>query len=187
MNRFSFVCLLLFSLFPAHAQPGQSNIAIRNVNVIDVAGGKVSAGQTVLIRNGNIDAVGPAEAVPVSPATNIVEGYGFYLIPGLWDMHVHFRNNPVDRYKPIADENAAMLDLFVANGVVGVREMGGDLSDHVLQWRDQIREGKRVGPRILTPGRKLDVATPAWPGSIAVTSPDEARQAVQRMKRVKAG
>jgi len=186
MNRLPLVCLLLGSTLPGHAQPRESNIAIRNVNVIDVAGGKVSAGQTVLIRGGNIDAVGPAEAVPVSPAATIVEGGGFYLIPGLWDMHVHFRNNPVDRYKPIAEENAAMLDLFVANGVVGVREMGGDLSDHVLQWRDQIREGKRAGPRILTPGRKLDVATPAWPGSIAVTSPDDARQAVQQMKQVRA-
>jgi imidazolonepropionase-like amidohydrolase len=177
MRRFCLVPLVALAVFAQSA-----DLAITGVNVLDVSAGKVVAGQTVVINGGKIAAVG--ESVPVPAGARTIDAKGFYLMPGLWDMHVHFRNNPVDRDKQLADENAALLDLFVVNGVVGVREMGGDLSDHVLAWRDQVRTGKRIGPRILTPGRKLDVATPAWPGSIAVTSPEEARNAVQQMKQV---
>ena len=186
LGMFRLLLSLVFYLLPLalFAQSGDTSVAITGVNVIDVVNGKAVAGQTVWIGNGRIAAMGPAETLNVPVNAKLVDGKGYYLMPGLWDMHVHFRSNPVDRDKPLAEENAAMLDLFVTNGIVGIREMGGDLSDHVLLWRDQIRAGKRVGPRILAPGRKLDAATPAWPGSIAATSPDEARQAVQQMKQV---
>ena len=173
----------LFSSALLPAQPGETSIAITGVNVVDVANGKVAEAQTVVIVGGRITAMGPTGKVTVSAGAQPIDGRGYYLMPGLWDMHVHLRSNPVDRERPLAEDNAAMLDLFVVNGLVGIREMGGDLSDHVLAWREQIRAGKRVGPRILTPGRKLDVAIPAWPGSIAAASPEEARQAVQQMKQ----
>ncbi|MCC6538218.1 MAG: amidohydrolase family protein [Bryobacterales bacterium] len=159
-------------------------VALTGVDVIDVVAGKSVPTQTVIIDNGRIAALGEAAAVAVPAGAKTVDARGFYLSPGLWDMHVHLRSNPVDRDKALVDENAALLELFPIHGVVGVREMGGDLSDHVLAWREQIRAGKRVGPRILTPGRKLDVAAPAWPGSIAVTSPESARRAVTQMKQL---
>ena len=165
---------------PLLAQP---DIAITGVNVIDVAAGKVVPDQTVLLRGARIAAVGPAASTSVPAGARTVNGRGQYLIPGLWDMHVHLRSNPADRDKMLVEENAALLDLFVVHGVVGIREMGGDLSDHVFAWRNEIRSGKRIGPRILAPGRKLDVAEPAWPGSIAVTTIDEARNAVTQMKQ----
>ena len=177
-------CLLLVLASLASAQP--QTIAITGVNIIDVAAGKALPDQTVTIAAGRITAIGASGAVAIPAGAKTIDGAGLYLIPGLWDMHVHFRSNPVDGARPLADENAAMLDLFVANGVVGVREMGGDLSDQVLRWRDEIRAGKLSGPRILTAGRKLDGAAPSWPGSIAVTTPEEARQAVRLMKRVRA-
>lgn len=178
--RFSPSVLVLAAVLRVFAQ---SEIAITPVNVIDVVAGKTLADQTVILRGDRIAAVGPVAATPVPAGARVVNGQGRYLIPGLWDMHVHLRNDPTDRDKVLADENAAMLDLFVAHGVVGVREMGGDLSEHVFAWRNEIRNGKRIGPRIVTPGRKLDVAEPAWPGSIAVTSAEEARAAVTQMKQ----
>jgi hypothetical protein len=60
--------------------------------------------------------------------------------------------------------------------------MGGDLADPVIQWRNQIRAGKREGPRIISAGRKIDNNPPTWPGSIGVAKPDEARQAVRQIK-----
>lgn len=176
--------LQLSFLLPALLLAQPADLAITGVNLVDVTAGKVIPNQTIFVSGSKIAAVG--ESIPVPAGARTIDGKGYYLMPGLWDMHVHFRNNPVDRDKQLADENAAMLDLFLVNGVVGVREMGGDLSDHVLAWRDQVRTGKRIGPRILTPGRKLDVAAPAWPGSIAVTSPEEARSAVQQMKQLHA-
>lgn len=174
-----------FTLIFAAVVPllAQSEVAITDVNVIDVAAGKVLADQTVLLRGTRIAAVGPAASTTVPAGARAINGRGQYLIPGLWDMHVHLRSNPADRDRLLVEENAALLDLFVVHGVVGVREMGGDLSDHVFAWRNEIRSGKRKGPRILAPGRKLDVAEPAWPGSIAVTSVDEARNAVIQMKQ----
>lgn len=158
-------------------------VAITGVNVVDVVAGKVIPEQTVVIAGGRITAMGRAPGVQVPAQSQTIDGAGYYLMPGLWDMHVHFRSNPVDRDRVLADENAAMLELFLVNGVVGVREMGGDLSDHVLRWREEIKSGKRVGPRILTAGRKLDVAKPAWPGSISTTTPEEGREAVRQMKK----
>ena len=78
---------------------------------------------------------------------------------------------------------AALLGLFLPNGVVGVREMGGDLADRVLRWRDEIRSGERIGPRILTAGRKIDREPPAWDGSLGVTTPEGAREAVRLVKQ----
>lgn len=165
------------------AQGPESVTAITGVSVIDVVAGKAIASQNVIVRGSRIAAMGPADSTPVPAGAKAVNGRGHYLIPGLWDMHVHLRSNPVDRDKVLAEENAAMLDLFVVHGVTGVREMGGDLSDQVFAWREAIRAGKRTGPRIVTPGRKLDVAEPAWPGSIAVTTTEEARNAVIQMKQ----
>ena len=181
-----FLLLLLTTGSAATAAPATSPepMAITGVNVIDTSNGISIAGQTVLIVSGKIAALGPSASTPVPAGiTRVIDGQGLYLMPGLWDMHVHLRNNPVDRDRVLAEENAALLDLFLIHGIVGVREMGGDLSEYVIAWRDEIRAGKRTGPRILTPGRKLDVAKPAWPGSIAVTSGEEARNAVQQMKR----
>jgi imidazolonepropionase-like amidohydrolase len=122
--------IVAFTVFAGlHAQPADPGSAITGVSVIDVANGKTVPDQTVLIRGARIAGVGAAGSVAVPSGAKSLDGRGFYLIPGLWDMHVHFRSNPVDRYKPLAEENAALLDLFVINGVVGVREMGGDLSD----------------------------------------------------------
>ena len=157
--------------------------AITGVNVVDVVAGNVIPAQTVLISGDRITAVGPFASTQVPAQSQTIDGTGYYLMPGLWDMHVHFRSNPVDPDRVLAEENAGTLELFLVNGVVGVREMGGDLSEHVLRWREEVKSGKRMGPRILTAGRKLDVQKPAWPGSISTTTPEEGREAVRQMKR----
>jgi imidazolonepropionase-like amidohydrolase len=157
-------------------------VAITNVNVIDVLRGQVIPAQTVVVADGRVSAVGPAASTAVPGSARRIAGDGRYLIPGLWDMHVHLRS---DQAKPdirIPDENAATLDLFLPNGIVGIREMGGDLAPQVFQWRDEIRAGKRPGPRILTAGRKLDSDPPTWAGSIGVKTEADAREAVRQMK-----
>src|SRR5947209_3568880 len=115
--------------------------AVVNVNVVDVERGEIRAGQTVIISEGRIAALGPAASVAIPSGAAHIPGEGRYLIPGLWDMHVHLRS---DQAKPdirMVDDNAALLDLFLPNGIVGIREMGGDLSDDVMRWRREIRAG----------------------------------------------
>jgi imidazolonepropionase-like amidohydrolase len=168
--------------FTCVAQPGTPHtIAIAHVNIVDVVAGNIRADQTVIVTDNRIAAAGAATATKIPAGVTSIPGQGKYLLPGLWDMHVHLRSDREKPDLPLSRENESILDLFLPNGVVGIRDMGGDLSDQVIQWRNEIRAGKREGPYILTAGRKLDNDPPIWPGSIGVASPDEARQAVRQV------
>jgi imidazolonepropionase-like amidohydrolase len=74
------------------------------------------------------------------------------------------------------------LPLFVANGITGVRDMGGEL-DVVQRWRNEIEAGRLLGPRIYTSGPMLDGPKPRFPSSIAITTPEDARRAVADLKQ----
>ncbi|HLJ51584.1 MAG TPA: amidohydrolase family protein [Bryobacteraceae bacterium] len=114
---------------------------IRNVTLIDMATGNESAHQSVLIHGDRIRAVGAN--LRAGPHVEVVNGVGKYLIPGLWDMHVHLW------YK----EN--QLPQYVAWGITGVRDMGSDLAQ-VKRWRAEMQAGKFVGPHIETSGPPVD-------------------------------
>ena len=62
--------------------------------------------------------------------------------------------------------------------------MGGDLVTQVFEWRSQVLSGERLGPRIVTCGPKLDGPSPEWPGSIAIKTPEQAREAVRHVKAI---
>jgi len=130
-------------------------------------------------RGDRILAVGKRIRAP--KGTLLVDGRGKYLIYGLTDMHVHLRGG-----KDLVEDNESWLKLFLANGITTIRDMGGDIPAEVLRWRSEIREGRREGPRILTCGPKLDGPKPSWPGSIAVTTPEEGRAAVRAVKAMNA-
>ena len=72
---------------------------------------------------------------PVS-ATRTIDAGGRFVIPALWDMHVHFGGGPA-----LIAENRALLPLYTAHGVVAVRDAAGDLSPSVFGWRDSIARG----------------------------------------------
>jgi len=92
-------------------------------------------------------------------------------------MHVHM---VFGDWFPQSEEIA--LPLFVANGVTGVRDMGGEL-DVLQRWRREISPGKLLGPRIVTSGPMLDGPKPRFPSSVAVASPEDGRKAVDDLKR----
>jgi hypothetical protein len=77
----------------------------------------------------------------------VVNARGKYLIPGLWDLHVH----PMHLASVI-------YPLFLANGVTGIRDPASDVSlDTLLRWRREILAGARVGPpRQLLSGKSID-------------------------------
>jgi hypothetical protein len=166
--------------------------AILDTNIVDVVQGTIRAHQTVLVQNGRISAAARVDQVSVPNDVQQIVGKGQYVMPGLWDMHVHLRSGQLRTgglptvaggLKPLVEENAALLDLFLPNGVVGIREMGGDLAEYVRKWRDELNTGKRVGPRIITAMWKIDQEPPSWPGSLGVTTPKEAREAVRELKQ----
>lgn len=146
-----------------------AQIAITNVTVIDVAGGERQPGVTVLTKGNLIVAVG--RDVPVPAAAVPIDGTGKFLIPGLWDMHSHHQGTGPES-----------VDLFVANGVVGTRDMGAD-ADFILPLRERINRGEILGPEIVATGPILDDRPTHWPFRRRVRNPEEARAAVRDLKQ----
>jgi imidazolonepropionase-like amidohydrolase len=113
-------------------------LVLRNVTIIDVTGQPAMPGMTVVITGNTIKSVGRTSAPSGVPT---VDATGKFLIPGLWDMHVH-EINP----------------LFIANGVVGARTMGGSrfAVREFLKRRAEVAEGKSLGPRLVVASQILD-------------------------------
>src|SRR6185503_2408571 len=137
--------IALFLLLPALwlAQSNRTGqpapLVLAHVTVIDVAGGPSKPDMTVVIRGDRISDIGKAGEIVPPPDATVVDASGKFLIPGLWDMHVHWYNRD-------------SLSLFTANGVTGIREMFGN-SD-LLRWRDEVAKGSLQGPRMVVPPRK---------------------------------
>jgi imidazolonepropionase-like amidohydrolase len=172
--------LLLFSWlvpFPAaQSVRDAKTLAITHVTVIDATGAAPRPDMTVTVRGGRIVEIGKSSSKAPKGA-QVVDGHGKFLIPGLWDMHVH--TNFGD-WLPGGKE--IILPLFVANGITGVRDMGGDL--HLLkEWRDQIDAGTTLGPRMVISGPMIDGAPPHFPASVAVSTAAEGRKAVDDLKQ----
>ena len=130
---------LLFAGLPLAAA---SITAIQDISIVDVAAGVARPHMTVIFEDGEISRVGAAAAVPIPASARTIPGKGQFLIPGLWDMHVHLY------YKPY-------LPLFLAFGVTGVQDMGSDFAK-VSAWRQEIEKGAAAGPRIFTSGPPVD-------------------------------
>lgn len=151
--------------------PVQANnaIAITDVTVIDVDRGARLPGVTVVTDGDRIARVGRSGVIP--PGATRVNGRGKFLVPGLWDMHAHHQAAGVES-----------LELFLANGVVGTRDMGSD-ADFILPLRDRIARGEVAGPEIVAAGPILDDRPPDWPFRRRVRNAEEARAAVRDLKR----
>jgi imidazolonepropionase-like amidohydrolase len=136
----------LLSCVGATARGQRVPIAITDVTVIDGTGSPRRVHQTVVIDGGRITAIDSVSRATAPARATVIDGRGKFLIPGLWDMHVH-----------LAKAGPTSLGLFVANGVTSVRDMGGDF-EVVQRWRSEIAAGSRVGPRIRTAGPILESA-----------------------------
>jgi len=153
------------------------SIYITHVTVIDTESGKEKLDQTVVISGERIYEIKLSKEVHPESGAMAVDGTGKYLIPGLWDMHVHAM------YVPRLD---SWMPLFVANGVLGVRDMGSSMKlADVKRLREEIAAGSRPGPRIIDAGPILDGQKQPPPFSdffIYVTGAAQARDLVRSIK-----
>jgi imidazolonepropionase-like amidohydrolase len=143
-------------------------LVITHVTIIDATGAPPKPDMTVVVRDGRISEIGKSSAVNSPVNSQPVDATGKYLIPGLWDMHMHW-------------ENTDYLPLFLANGVTGIRIMWG--SPIHYEWRQQSATGKLLVPHLVIASGIIDGPKPFWPGSISVSSEAEARQAVVNAKQ----
>jgi imidazolonepropionase-like amidohydrolase len=151
MRRILASLLLTCQLFlPLYGQQtistGQNVLAITHVTVIDALGAPAEPDMTVIISGNRIIKIDKTQRMKIPQTARRINATGKFLIPGLWDMHVHLSKS---------GENT--LPLFIANGITSVRDMGGD-AELLLKWRKEVAEGKRLGPRIKTPGPILESA-----------------------------
>jgi len=147
-------------------------LLIEGVTLVDARNGTSRANMDVVIEGDRIQTVQPHSAGKLE-ADRTVSGQGRYLIPGLWDMHVHAATN-ASRYFP----------LLVANGVTGVRNMHTTAKDPValcLRIKKDLADGRLMGPRFYANGPIVDGPKPLNPGSIAVANAGEATAAVRKL------
>ena len=159
------------SLLHAQDSAGDAAIAITGVNVIPMDEERILENQTVILRNGRIEAVGDFADTEVPDDFVRLEGNGRYLMPGLADLHIHLRDR---------DE----LVNYLAWGVTTVMHLGGsgESGDQQLEFRRQIANGSLLGPNLYTTGRILD-GDPALPrDAYNLTSGEQARQAVRAIE-----
>ena len=168
---------LIFAASIVLPTPGHgAALAFTHVTVIDVSGGPAQPDMTVVTDNGHIIAVGSSTGLRPPAGARIVSARGKYLIPGLWDMHVH---TVFGDWLPRNER--VTLPLFVANGVTGVRDMGGDLAV-LKEWRAAIAAGRLLGPRMIIAGPMLDGPIPRFPSSAPVATQADARRIVDELQ-----
>jgi imidazolonepropionase-like amidohydrolase len=155
------------------------DLVINHVNVVDVVTGQLRPGQSVAVAGGKIVRVGP-DAQAHYQARQKVDGTGRYLLPGLWDMHVHFRGGD-----SLAAANKKSLTLYLAHGITTVRDCGGDLTPRLFEWRQEEAAGTLAGPRLFTSGPKIDGPGATWPGSLEVTTPAQVGRALDSLQKLR--
>jgi hypothetical protein len=147
-------------------------LAITHVTIINLNGESPKPEVTVLIRGGKISTIGKTSESQIPENATQFDGTGKFLMPGLWDMHIHILT-------PARD-----FPMFIANGVLGVRNMGGVPKD-VFEWRADVASGRVLGPRMVACGPVVDGPHPAHPEhALSVSTSDDGRRAVQSLKQM---
>jgi imidazolonepropionase-like amidohydrolase len=150
-------------------------LTLIHATVVDVTNGSLKREMNVVIDGNRITSVVPTPSSGGSTG-RVVDASGMYVIPGLWDMHTHAYFG-----WPAEFGDNYVLPLFIANGITGVRDMGSDL-DAVLKARADVAAHRLVGPRMVVSGPMLDGPRVSFKASIAITTPDDGRKAVDMLK-----
>jgi imidazolonepropionase-like amidohydrolase len=162
--------LLLYALLVplAWAQP----LVIKRVTVIDATGRPAQPDMTVTIDKDRIAAVSPWKKAKIAKGAQVVDGTGKFLIPGLWDMHVHGTKG---------DGAGQTYLLYLANGVLGVREMWGP--PNANEWRAEHAASYKPAPSIFLGSPIVDGPKPSRPGFIAIANATQGREVVAQQKQ----
>jgi imidazolonepropionase-like amidohydrolase len=174
---FLLLVVLLVVLSVSSAEPS-TQLAITHVTVIDATGRPPQPNQTVLIEAGHIAAVGAWATIKVPKSARTIDGSGKFLLPGFWDMHVHIAGLNADP----SWSKQVLLPLLLANGITGVRDMGGDL-DVLLSWQRDAESGVLLAPHIVASGPFLVGSGKKTSEQYPVHNADEARAAVGDLKK----
>lgn len=144
-------------------------IAFVNANLFDGRSLKVTKGATVIVNGNRIAAVGAERKVTVPKNAEVIDAKGKFLMPGLWDMHVHL------------SPGSGLM--YVAAGVTSVRDLAND-TDSLLAMKKSVETNDEIGPRIVMSGF-LDSRGPySGPTKVFVDNEAEAQAAIDNYARL---
>ena len=118
--------LVLLTFFTAFAAPAVAEQwLLENANLIDVEAGVVREQQFLHISDGRIKRISDQNPVDADGNFRRVDLAGAFVLPGLFDMHVHLATDPSDKDAlPLVRRK---LEILIRQGVTGVRDMAGDV------------------------------------------------------------
>jgi imidazolonepropionase-like amidohydrolase len=163
------VAFLLARTVPA--QP--HSLAFTHVTLIDATGSPARPDVSVIASGEEISIIGPTSRVRIPAGADVIDATGKFLIPGLWDMHVHLGSY---------DDGRKTLPRLFASGVIGVRDMASPIAD-VMRLRSDTRTGAITGPEIVAAGPILQAKLPfPLPPLVRMVGPEDAASAVDDLK-----
>jgi imidazolonepropionase-like amidohydrolase len=179
MKQLIFVLTLLISSYITNAQVQNIDVVIENINIVDVVRNKIIPNQTIYIQKDKIVAI---EKYSLSKKTTYnkqkINGKGKFIMPSLWDMHVHFGGDT------LIEENKMLLPLYIAMGISHVRDCAGDISPSVIEWKKAIQNNQLMGPTIFTSGPKLEGIKSIWPGDLEIGNEIEMCKALDSLQKL---
>ncbi len=165
--------VLAASMLAAPPRADAQTTVIDNVTIVDVTTGRLLPRRTITVEGKRIARIENSSAATRAAAT--IDGTGMFVIPGLWDMHVHaYFTNDTARFHSTSE---VMFPLFVVNGVTGVRDLGSNL-EATLAARDSVAAHRLVGPRMMVSGPMIDGPTTRYAAAIKVSTGTEAVRAI---------
>lgn len=149
-------------------------VALTHVRLVDGTGAPVRDDQTVIMRGGRIDAVGPGATTPVPSGAHVLDLTGHTVIPGLVSLHEHTYFGGLRRTVPM---NASAY-LYLAFGVTTAMTAGSQLPEQEVELKRRIDSGEMPGPRLHIAGPYIVAGTRRTGPFRGVDSPEEARRFV---------
>jgi hypothetical protein len=171
----TFLCLNSCTWAQSKAEPSGQTLVFTNVNVVDTRAGRILPGMTVVVRSGRIQGVARVGLIAENHNVRMINAAGEYVMPGLWDMDVRTASTAA------AWDEHIIYPLYVANGVTGVRDMGGD-PDLLDQRSQRVEDGTLPGPHILVAGPILSGGKSNTQTVAPLNNPTEVREAVVKLK-----
>ena len=153
---------------------GEPTVALTGVQVVDGTGRPAASGQTILIRDGRIAAVGPDAEVEVPDGARVLDLAGHTVVPGFIGLHDHTFYMTRGRRVQL---NVSAPRLYLASGVTTIRTTGAFSPYSELNLKRSIQEGQEIGPRMYITGPYLSGAG-AMSQMFQVSTPEDARRVV---------
>lgn len=172
-----FILILILSNGCVFNSADTCDIMIQNVNVIDMETGGIHDNMDIIVNEGKITRIQNHDSEGKMNASERISGTGKYLIPGLWDMHVHI-------------QDSSYLNMFLKFGIVGVRDMGGCASsptdgceslcpERLVNWRELIKAGQMIGPEMYIAGPVLTGT--GWPTALPANTVSQVQNSFEKL------